>query len=91
MPITTSDESGAITITGNAINWYQVRSILIAADLYLKCGMLVSRAATPATLRRLATTYTGTTYPRSRQGLERAVIDLERMMSTRTPDEIVTR
>ena len=91
MPITASDESGAITITGNAINWYQVRSILIAADLYLKCGMLASRAATPSTLRRLATAYTGITYPRSRKGLERAVIDLERMMSTRTPDEVVTR
>ena len=91
MPITTSDESGAITITGNAINWYQVRSIIFAATMYLKHRHFVSRAATPANLRRLATTYTGTTYPRSRQGLERAAVDLQHILDTRTPDEIVTR
>jgi len=91
MPITASDESGAITITGNAINWYQVRSIVFAATMYLEHGYLVSRAATPSTLRRLATAYTGITYPRSRQGLERAAADLQHILDTRAPDEVAAR
>lgn len=88
MPII-GDDSGT-TITGNAINWYQCQVILRSLDLYLRTGMSLSRVATPARLRELTTAYTGVTYARSRKGLEAARTDMQKLLDSRSPDEVTT-
>lgn len=88
MPIERSDS--ATTITGNAINWLQVRMILSAGDLYLKHGIKASRNATPANLRSLCTAYTGKEYVRSRKGLETALADLRSLFHGVNPDSVQT-
>lgn len=86
MPIT-GDEYGT-TITGNAINWYQCKVLVTSIRMYLRSGMMLSRSATPANMRALATLYTGKTYTRSRKGLEMAMIDIQALLDNHTPDEM---
>jgi hypothetical protein len=88
MPI--ERHEGGTTITGNAINWFQVRTILSAGDMYLKHGISLSRVATPARLRDLCTAYTGKTYPRSRKGLETGLSDLRKLFHGANPDSVQT-
>jgi len=85
MPITSN--GGGVLITGNAINWYAVLAAKHGGEFYLKHGMVVNRAYTPANLRRFAEQYTGKHYNRSRKGLEAAVKDLQKLLDTREPDE----
>jgi hypothetical protein len=40
-------------------------------------GMMLTRTATPARLRSIASEFTGKSYPRSRKGLVTALADLE--------------
>jgi hypothetical protein len=47
--------------------------------MYIKHNIKVSRNATPANLRSIATEYTGKSYPRSRKGLETALADLQKI------------
>ena len=58
------------------IDTFRATVLLQAIKLYLKAGMQVNRHYTPAAMRRVVTEYTGVTYPRSRQGLEKAYNDL---------------
>jgi len=44
--------------------------------------MLLTRVATPARMRELATEYTGKKYARSSKGLSQALIDLKELKST---------
>lgn len=50
----------------------------------------MSRVATPARLRELTTAYTGVTYARSRKGLEAARTDMQKLLDSRSPDEVTT-
>jgi hypothetical protein len=54
--------------------------------IHLKTGgqMRLTRTATPATLRAIATEFTGKQYPRSKKGMEAALADLEEMKKTLT-------
>lgn len=88
MPIE-NRHNGTIIITGNAINWYQVKVVISAMQMYLKHGMQVTRAASPQNLKHIATQYTGKTYARSRKGLETALADLETLVKDADPDSII--
>ena len=66
------------TITGTNIDIFRARVILLAMRSHIESNgqMSLTRTATPANLRALATEYTGVSYPRSRKGLERAYADM---------------
>ena len=87
MPIT--NDAGGTTITGNAINWLQVKIIIRAIDTYCKFGMQLARNGSPAHLRALASQYTGKQYSRSRKGLEQAGADLAKLVAETAPDDVV--
>lgn len=54
---------------------------ILAIETHIKFNgrMMLTRTATPATLRAIATEYTGRHYPRSRRGLELALADLKKV------------
>ena len=87
MPVTYDDNGNATSFSGNAVNYYQVALCKNALDMYLTCGMLTTRSATPKTLRQIAARYTGVTYKASRAGLEQARTDLTAILS-RDPDSV---
>ena len=62
--------------TPAAIDTFRLTLVTKAIGFYLKTGMQVNRAYTPANLKRVASEYTGKQYPRSRKGLETAYADL---------------
>lgn len=68
--------------TPNPIDAFRLKVITSAIGIYLKTGMQVNRAYTPANMKRAASEYTGITYPRSRKGLEQAHADLTRIIAT---------
>lgn len=67
--------------TPEQISWYRAQVVLRGIQFYLKTGMQVNRAYTPANMRAVATEYTGVVYPRSRKGLERAAADLAALLA----------
>jgi len=67
--------------TPEQIDSYRAKVIYSAIGLYLKTGMKVSRMYTPANMRAAATGYTGTVYPVSRKGLEKAYADLGQLIA----------
>lgn len=68
--------------TPATIDWFRAKVIYSAIGIYLKTGMQVNRAYTPANMKRVVSEYTGKTYPRSRQGLEQAYADLGLLINT---------
>jgi len=52
-----------------------------AMKIHLKTGgkVRLTRVATPANLRKIATEFTGKPYPRSKQGMETALDDLVKL------------
>lgn len=65
------------TVTLTAPLWARLVSAEMAMRMHIKSNgsMMLTRTATPATLRGIATEFTGKTYPRSRKGLEQAQKD----------------
>lgn len=49
-------------------------------EAVLRNGMQLSRNATPANLRLIASSFTGKTYRRSRKGLETALADVSALL-----------
>lgn len=86
MPVEHS--TGGSVITGDAIGGFRGHVILKAIEFYLKTGMQVNRAYTPANMKRAAGDYTGKTYPRSRKGLETALADLQILAAGKTLDQL---
>ena len=74
MPI--EKHPGGATITGNAVNWFAVKTVLSAMRIYMKTGLTVNRAYTAQAMRDFATRHTGKKYPRSKQGVAQAHDDL---------------
>ena len=66
------------TLTGTNINRFRARIVILAMRSHIESNgqMSLTRTATPANLRALATEYTGVSYPRSRKGTERAYSDM---------------
>lgn len=87
MPI--EHDAGGTMITGNAINRMTVMYIVQGIEMHLNFGMRLTRMATPAFLRQSATNFTGTQYPRSRQGLEQALTDCRALLAQADADAIV--
>ena len=63
--------------TPEQIDYYRMCVLIRSISLYLKTGMKLTRVATPARMRELATEYTGNKYARSTKGLQSALNDLE--------------
>jgi hypothetical protein len=61
------------------IDGFRLLVTIKAIEMYMKHNIKVSRNATPANLRAIATEYTGKSYPRSRKGLETALADLQKI------------
>ena len=64
----------ATVITGQGINLLRAFVCLQGIETHIKFNgaLRLSRNATPANLRAIASEYTGVAYPKSRKGLERA-------------------
>jgi hypothetical protein len=64
----------ANVITGNGISLMRAFVCLQAIETHIKFNghMMLTRTATPANLRTIASEYTGVQYARSRKGLEQA-------------------
>lgn len=65
-------------VTGTAILGTRGVTLIHAMKVYLETNgkMQITRIATPALMREMATEFTGRHYPRSRKGLERAYADM---------------
>lgn len=70
------------TVTLTPSLWARLVSVEMAMRMHIitNGGMMLTRTATPATLRAIATEFTGKTYPRSRKGLEQAQKDCQRII-----------
>lgn len=66
--------------TPTQIDLFRAKVILSAARLYLKTGMQVNRAYTPTAMRNAISEITGTAYPRSKQGLQKAHDELKALL-----------
>ena len=68
----------AITITGAAILGLRGVICIQGLETHLRTNgkMRITRMATPAVLRAIATEFTGKTYSRSRKGMEAALADM---------------
>lgn len=69
--------------------------VIQGIEIHLKTGgkMSLTRIATPANLRAIATEYTGKSYPRSKKGLEAALADLKKVkeeVNSKTARDIAT-
>ena len=58
------------------VRFFRLITAIQGIKFHLK-GMKLTRIATPALLRDIATEYTGKVYPRSRKGLLAALADME--------------
>lgn len=63
--------------TPEQINMYRMLVLIKSIETYTKTGMKLTRVATPARMRELATEYTGNKYARSSKGLNQALPDLK--------------
>jgi hypothetical protein len=77
-------------VTGNAVLGLRGFCALQAMAMYLKSEgrMRLSRNATPANLRAIATEFTGKQYPRSRNGLQAAYLDLHALSLGKSLDQL---
>jgi hypothetical protein len=66
-------------LTGAGIDFFRMAIVINAIKIHIKHNgaFRLTRMATPSNLRAIATEYTGKVYPRSRKGLEQALVDLE--------------
>ena len=88
MPIT-GGQGGSVTVTGNAINYYQVFTVRQGLKVYRDCGgILLTRGATPKRLLAIASKYTGATYPNTIGGREQCLVDLSAILAA-DPDRCV--
>jgi hypothetical protein len=85
MPIETTP--GGTIFTGKAINWFALVHLKGAIQLFQK-GIRVTRGINTRMLVANATGFTGTEYPASKKGLERALEDVQALLATRRPDDI---
>lgn len=81
---------GSTTVTGNAILGMRGMYCLQAIEVYLSSGgrMQLTRVATPANLRAIASEFTGKKYARSQKGLTKARDDLKALMEKKNLDEL---
>lgn len=65
--------------TPEKIGMLRLSMIIKAMEIHISTDgrMKLTRTATPANLRQMASEYTGMSYPRSRNGLEQALTDLK--------------
>lgn len=80
--------SGGIVVSGPAIDGMRAITLLYGIRLYIESGVQPSRRTTPAVMRRIATEFTGRSYPRSRKGLKRAEADLTQLCAGKTLDQL---
>ena len=66
------------TLVGAQIDYFRLITVIKAMEVHIKTDgkMMLTRGATPANLRAIATEFTGKSYPRSRKGMETALADL---------------
>lgn len=66
------------TLVGAQIDFFRLITVIKAMEIHIKTDGKISltRVATPANLRAIATEFTGKSYPRSRKGMEKALADL---------------
>ena len=67
--------------TPQQIDRIRLTVVMQAIKVHLSSNgkMMLTRVATPANLRAIATEYTNLVYPRSRKGLEKALADLTKI------------
>lgn len=77
------------TITGNATLGVRALYCKQGIEMYLESNgrMQLTRMATPAVLRSIATEFTGVTYARSRKGMEKALADLNKLFAAKEAQE----
>jgi len=75
-----------VLTTPEQINMLRLSMIIKAMEIHISTDgrMKLTRTATPANLREMASEYTGKTYPRSRNGLEMALVDLKQIRKDAT-------
>jgi len=73
--------------TPEQIDSYRRAVLVRAVRMYLDRGMLMTRNATPANMRKWVSEYTGKKYARSRKGLEQALIDITSINEAFNEDE----
>jgi hypothetical protein len=63
---------------GSQVDFFRLITVIKAMEVHIKTGgkMMLTRVATPANLRNIASEFTGKSYPRSRKGMEKALADL---------------
>jgi hypothetical protein len=66
------------TLVGAQVNFFRLITVIKAMEIHIKTGgkMMLTRVATPANLRNIASEFTGKSYPRSAKGMEKALADL---------------
>ena len=66
------------TLVGAQVDFFRLITVIKAMEVHIKTGgkMMLTRVATPANLRNIASEFTGKSYPRSRKGMEKALADL---------------
>lgn len=71
--------SEVTAVTGAGIDYIRICTVIRAIETHIKFNgrFRLTRMATPANLRAIASEYTGKTYRRSAQGLENALHDLK--------------
>jgi hypothetical protein len=81
-----------VLTTPEQINMLRLSMIIKAMEIHIKTDgrMKLTRTATPANLRVMASEYTGKTYPRSRNGLEMALNDLKTIWNDATSHLLAT-
>lgn len=88
MPV--ESNGSATIITGNAIKGVRAFYCLQGLQMYAKYGssFRLTRGATPAVLRQIATEYTGKVYARSGKGMAAALADMTALHERKTLDEM---
>ena len=68
-----------VVLDGDKALFLRLVTVIMAMKTHLKFGgkMRLTRTATPANLRKIATEFTGKPYARSKKGMETALADLE--------------
>lgn len=71
--------------TPEQVDNYRLLVLIKAMEMHLKFNgkMMLTRTATPANLRAIASEYTNKHYPRSRKGMEAALADLHAIREAR--------
>jgi hypothetical protein len=72
------------TVTGQGVDYIRLCTVILAMEASIKTGgkMMLTRTATPTTLRAIASEWTGKAYPRSQKGLATACADLKELKAS---------